>query len=229
MMPHWSVAVHHCGAEASPIVVIDNFAAAPERFIDDAECLEMMPMGEHYPGLRAHVPRRLLEPLLAGLALIVGDIFGAGALAIEDAFYSLVTVAGHALKPIQRLPHFDGVEPDRLALLHYLSPAGAGGTAFYRQRSTGFESLSAERLPAYRRALDADLQQHGIPSPGYIGGGTDIYERLAAWPGAFNRALLYRGNLLHCADIAAGLALPANVRNGRFTVNTFLRTTASTS
>ncbi len=222
MMPHWSVAVHNHGREAFPIVVIDNFAGDPEAFIADAELLDLRPMGEHYPGLRAHVPRPLLAPLLAALAPVIAETFGIAATRIEDALYSLVNIAAGDLKPIQRLPHFDGVEPDRLALLHYLS-ATPGGTAFYRHRSTGFESLSAERLPAYRAALDADLQHHGLPSPGYIGGDTAIYERVAGHAGAFNRALLYRGNLLHCADIPAGLALPGDVRHGRFTVNSFLR------
>jgi hypothetical protein len=223
MMPHWTVAVERHGTEAFPIVVIDNFDAAPGRFIDDAECLDLRPMGEHYPGLRANVPRPMLAPLLAALAPIIADVFGIAAVSIEDALYSLVTVPPDALKPIQRLPHFDGVEADRLALLHYLSPLASGGTAFYRHRGTGFESLSADRLPAYRLALDADLQQHGMPLPGYIAGNTGIYEQVVAVAGHFNRALLYRGNLLHCADIPLGLALPTDVRAGRFTVNTFLR------
>ena len=227
MMAQWSVAVDRHGNEGFPIVVIDNFAAAPERFIDDAECLGFCPMGEHYPGLRAHVPRRLLAPLVAGLAPIIADIFGSPAVSIEDALYSLVTVAAADLTPIQRLPHFDGVESDRLALLHYLSPTAAGGTAFYRHRSTGFESLSAARLPAYRRALDADLQQYGLPVPSYIAGDTAIYERIGSVAGLFNRAVLYRGNLLHCADISADTQLVTHVRSGRFTVNTFLRSRAA--
>jgi hypothetical protein len=226
MIPHWSVAVHHHGAEAFPIVVIDNFAPMPGRFIDDAEFLALRPMGEHYPGVRAHVPRPLLAPLLGGLAPIIADVFGIVAIDIENALYSVVTAVPAGLKVIQRLPHFDGVEPDRLALLHYLSPAAAGGTAFYRHRTTGFESVSADRLAAYRAALDADLQHHGLPVPGYIAGDTRIYEQVAAYPGHFNRALLYRGNLLHCAEIPPELHLPADVRTGRFTVNTFLRSAA---
>ncbi len=222
MMPRWSVTVHRHGSESFPIVVIDDFAPAPERFIDDAEFLDLRPMGEHYPGLRANVPRPLLAPLRAALAPLIAGVFGMTDTRIEDALYSLVTIPPGDLKPIQRLPHFDGVEPDRLALLHYLSGT-PGGTAFYRHRSTGFESLSADRLPAYRAALDADLQHHGLPLPGYIGGNTAIYECVTAYQGLFNRALLYRGNLLHCADIPAGLALPASVRHGRFTVNSFLR------
>ncbi len=225
-MPHWSLAVHRIGNDAAPVIVIDNFAPDPGRFVDDAEFLAFRPMGEHYPGVRAPVPRPLLAPLLAALAPVIAEHFGLAATVVEDALYSLVTVPPAELRPIQRLPHFDGVEPDRLALLHYLSPGAAGGTAFYRHRGTGFETITAENLAFYRSKLDADLQHHGLPMAGYIGGDTAIYARVAAFEGIHNRALLYRGNLLHCADIPAGTGLAADVRQGRFTANTFLRAAA---
>lgn len=53
-----------------------------------------------------------------------------------------------SLAPIQRLPHVDGLEPDRLAILVYLSGAETGGTAFYRQRATGYETVDAARFDA---------------------------------------------------------------------------------
>jgi hypothetical protein len=180
-------------------------------------------MGEHYPGLRAPVPPALLAPLLRALTPLITAHFGAASAMVEDAFYSVVTTPPADLLPIQRLPHFDGVEPERLALLHFLSHDESSGTAFYRHRSSGFETITAARLPAYRTALAADIARHGLPEPGYIAGDTPIFERLARHEGRRNRAILYRGNTLHCADIPSGLALPADPARGRFTVNTFLR------
>jgi hypothetical protein len=221
-MTNWQLRVERFGVERQPIVVIDNFAPDPRRFTDDAAFLSFRPIGEHYPGIRAIVAPVMLRDLLAALAPVVTDTFDIAAVDVIDAFYSLVTTPSAALAPIQRLPHFDGVEQGRLALLHYLSADARGGTAFYRHRSTGFESVDAARLGPYRAALDADLRRTGLPDPGYIAGDTDLFEQVARFDGRFNRAILYRSNTLHCADIPADMVLSSDPTIGRLTVNTFL-------
>lgn len=218
----WSVQVLTHGAEAQPVVVIDGFAPDPDRFVDDASFLSFRPIGEHYPGVRAPVAPQMLRDLLERIAPLARDVFGAEGLEVVDAFYSLVTTAPARLAPIQRLPHFDEVSPSRLALLHFLSTDESSGTAFYRHRSTEFESIDAARLPPYRSALDADLARHGMPEAAYIGGDTAIYEQLAFHRGTFNRALLYRSNTLHCALIPPDMTLNDDPATGRLTVNTFL-------
>ena len=217
----WRVLIGHQGSERNPIVVIDDFADA-HRFRDDAAFLAFAPVGSHYPGIRAAVAPRMLAPLLDQLAPFVAEVFGAGELQVVDAFYSLVTTPPAALAPIQRLPHFDEVSPNRLALLHFLSPDESSGTAFYRHRTTGYEAIDAARLPPYRAALDADLRRHGMPDPGYIAGDTPIFEQVAVHQGRFNRALLYRSNTLHCAHIPGDVPLLADPLAGRLTANTFL-------
>lgn len=218
----WSLSVVEHGAEREPVVVIDNFAPDPQRFIDDAGFLYFSPIGPHYPGVRAVVAAPMLRDLLAALEPVVADTFGASGFEVLNAFYSLVTTPPSALAPIQRLPHFDGVERERLALLHFLSRDERSGTAFYRHRATGFETANAERLPQYLSALDADLKQHGMPEPSYIGGDTPIFERIARHEGRFNRAILYRSNTLHCADIPEDMTFVADPEAGRLTVNTFI-------
>ena len=220
----WTVSITHHGAEAQPVVVIDGFADAA-RFRDDAAFLSFAPIGPHYPGIRAPVSPRMLRDLLVRLEPVAQAAFGVGGLAIADAFYSIVTTPPAALAPIQRLPHFDEVSPTRLALLHYLSPDERSGTAFYRHRSTGFESIDATRLDPYRAALDADLRRDGLPEAGYIAGDTPLFERLAVHQGRFNRAILYRSNTLHCADLPVDLAFDPDPATGRLTVNTFLDAT----
>lgn len=203
------------------MVVIDAFAD-PDRFLEDAGFLSFRPIGAHYPGVRATVASAMLRELLAQLEPVAADVFGVDGLDVVDAFYSLVTTPASALAPIQRLPHFDEASPSRLALLHFLARDESSGTAFYRHRSTGFESIDAERLPAYRAALDADLRRHGMPDAQYIAGDTPIFEQCAVHMGRFNRALLYRSNTLHCALIPPGMALGDDPETGRLTVNTFL-------
>lgn len=218
----WSVSVVRQGREDQPVVVIDGFAPDPDRLVEDAGFLSFRRMGEHYPGIRAPVAAPVLRPLLAALAPLAADVFGAGALDVVDAFYSLVTTPPAALAPIQRLPHFDEMAPTRLALLHYLSRDEGSGTAFFRHRETGFESVDAARFPAYRQQLDADLRRHGLPGAAYIAGDTPIFERIGRHAGRFNRAILYRSNTLHCADIPPDTRLDADPATGRLTINTFL-------
>jgi len=219
---NWQLRVAHFGNEAQPVVVIDGFAPDPRRFTDDAAFLAFRPMGEHYPGVRALVAPVMLRELLGALEPVVAETFGIAAFEVIDAFYSLVTTPPSALAPIQRLPHFDGVEDGRLALLHYLSPDTRGGTAFYRHRATKFESVDAARLGTYRTALDADLRRTGLPDAAYIGGDTALFEQIARFDAVFNRAILYRSNTLHCADIPEDMTLSADPMIGRLTVNTFL-------
>jgi hypothetical protein len=219
---HWSLSVVEQGEEREPVVVIDGFSADPERLIGDASFLAFRPIGPHYPGIRAEVPSAMLDDLLAPLAPIVAEIFGESETELLDAYYSLVTTRPPDLAPIQRLPHFDGVERERLALLHYLARDERSGTAFYRHRTTGFETVNAARLAAYRTALDADLRREGMPPPEYIAGNTPIFEQVAVHHGRFNRAILYRSNTLHCAFLPPDLALSADPLAGRLTINTFL-------
>ncbi len=220
--PHWSLSVSKQGAEREPVVVIDGFAADPDRLIGDASFLAFRPIGPHYPGIRAEVPPAMLDDLLMPLGPVIAEVFGEPATEVIDAYYSLVTTRPAELAPIQRLPHFDGVERERLALLHYLARDERSGTAFYRHRSTGFETVGADRLSAYRTALDSDLRREGMPPPDYIAGDTPIFEQVAVHQGRFNRAILYRSNTLHCAFLPPDLPLSADPTAGRLTVNTFL-------
>lgn len=218
----WQLRVITHGTEAQPVVVIDAFAPDPDGLREDATFLTFSRIGAHYPGVRAIAPEAMLRPFIAALAPVALDVFGLTDLSVVDSFYSIVTTPPDELAPIQCLPHFDEVSPTRLALLHFLSEDEASGTAFFRQRSTGYEWVDASRLPAYRAALADDLARRGMPSPGYIGATSSLFEQVARHQGRFNRAILYRSNMLHCADIPAGMSFSADPYNGRLTVNTFL-------
>jgi Family of unknown function (DUF6445) len=216
------IRVERIGHEGVPVVVMENFVLRPELFADDAAMLGFAPMGPHYPGIRAVVPPALVKRFVEPLAPLIADVFGVHDCTVVDALYSLVTTKPEALTPIQRLPHFDGVEPGRLALLHFLGGAAESGTAFYRHRATGFETVTAARLPDYERTLESEVLAKGVPGAAYIAGDTDIFEQIAVFEGHYNRALLYRSNALHCARIPDNLALSDDPAVGRLTVNTFL-------
>jgi hypothetical protein len=223
-MPHAPVImVERIGNEQQPVIVIDDFVADPTRLRAIAEAQAYRPMGRHYPGLRAEVAADDVAAFLDPIQPLIAETFGfRGEAAVISAGYSIVTTPPSALTPIQRLPHFDGLESERVALLHYLGNASQGGTAFYRHRSTEYETISADRHATYDAALHRDVARHGLPQPAYITGDTPLFERIARFEARPNRALIYRGHLLHCADLPADLEFTPDPRRARLTVNTFL-------
>jgi hypothetical protein len=223
IMPRHEPRIDYLGTEQHPVVVIDDFVPSPDVLIEDAAMLGFQPIGPYYPGIRAAVPKALVSGFWLGLDDLVAQTFNLAApFSVFESYYSIVTTPPAALQPIQRLPHFDSVEPDRIALLHYISRTEQGGTAFFRHRATGFESISPERHTAYGQSLQRDVAQYGLPPAEYISGDTAMFEQIAQFDATFNRAIIYRGNMLHCAHIADGLALSADPATGRLTVNTFL-------
>jgi hypothetical protein len=215
--------IHHQGRERRPLIAIDDFWPDPDALREDAASLRMTAIGPHYPGVRAEVPPRLAETMRRRIAPLLAEHFGLDpAPAVSEAYYSLVTTAPADLAPIQRLPHFDGVESRRIAVLLFLGHGEQGGTAFYRQRATGFESVDAGRLDRFKTELERDVQTHGVPDAEYIAGDTPLYECIAVQPARFNRALIYAGNTLHCAYLPPEVVLNADPLAGRLTLNLFL-------
>ena len=218
-----TTALHFQGEEQRPLLTIDNFWHDPDALREDAASLRMAPIGPHYPGVRAEVPPRLAETMRRRIAPLLAEHFDLDpAPAVSEAYYSLVTTAPADLAPIQRLPHFDGVEPRRIAVLLFLGHGEQGGTAFYRQRATRFESVDSSRLDRFRTELEAGVQTHGMPEASYIAGDTALYERVAVQPACFNRALVYAGNTLHCAYLPPEVTLSPDPLVGRLTLNLFL-------
>lgn len=211
------------GAEGQVLLTLDDALPDPGAVVAIAARHAYRPIGPFYPGVRAAVSEAVAMPLVEPVAARLAEAFGLAAPpAYRECFLSLVTVAAHELAPIQRLPHFDGLEAGRIAVLLYLDVAERGGTAFYRQRATGFESVDKARYDAYRAALDAGVAEHGLPPPGYIAGDTPLFERVHMIEGRFNRLVAYRGNTLHCASLGSDFAPVADPARGRLTLNLFL-------
>ena len=218
-----AVQVRSIGAEGQPLVVVDGFAPDPDRLRAAAIAERFGPAGQHYPGIRASLPPDYFQARADLLADVLADIFGhRGRVDVIDASFSVVTTPPAALTPRQRLPHCDAFAANRIAILHYLSPGGGDGTAFFRHRSTGFETVDEVRAPAYFDRLGTELEAND-PPPGYIAGDTALFERIALAPARYNRALIYRSFLLHSGAIAPDAALPADPATGRLTVTAFLQ------
>ncbi len=157
-------------------MVIDNVVADPDALVEAAANLDFQPVPRAYPGIRAAAPpayRKLLTGRLADRLIRFFELQAQG-LSLSLCHYSLVTLRPDDLAPVQRLPHVDTVRDDGLATVHYLFRADLGGTAFYRHRSTGFESINTLRESAYVAALQAEFGDTTGPDMAYINGDTSI-------------------------------------------------------
>ncbi|MFJ6024607.1 DUF6445 family protein [Brevundimonas sp. NPDC092305] len=225
-MEQRSIRVDRIGREGQPVVVIDGFAPDPARLVEAAAAATFRPMGEYYPGVRAPAPPDYFHGMDQMLATVAREVFGAhDRLSVTRALYSLTTTPPEALGLAQRIPHIDAVAEGMLAIIHYLSPDDQGGTAFYRHRSTGFETIAASDHHTYLDTLKADFHRLGEPPAEYISGDTPVFEQIARYDGVFNRALIYRSSLLHCARIPRDAALYDDPATGRLTVASFLSVT----
>ncbi|WP_290815430.1 DUF6445 family protein [Aquidulcibacter sp.] len=217
--------VYHHGREPIKVVVLDNYLTDPDAMVDLAvQGPDFAPNGPFYPGIRAPVPPSSFQTLLGPLAEILPRCFDySGRAGLRECNFSLVTTPSDQLQPIQRLPHFDSLEYGRVAALLYLGQGDRqGGTAFYRQRSTGFESVDAGRFAAFEAALHADVAHHGLPDAAYIDETSPIYELIGRHEARFNRMIVYLSSSLHCAHIPKDFAFDPNPATGRLTVNAFL-------
>src|SRR5690606_20694115 len=141
-----------------------------------------------------------------------------GPLHVVDASFSIVSTPPGALTIAQRLPHVDAFTEDRIALVHYLSPGDGDGTAFFRHRATGFETVTEARRDLFFRHLDTEMRHGGVPPPGYVLGDTPLFETIRTERARYNRALLYRSWNLHSGAISPDAVLSADPIDGRLTV-----------
>ena len=215
--------IHRVGREAEPLVVVDGFAPDPDALRAAAIAAEFGPAGHHYPGVRAPLPPGYLQTQLPVIAAAVAEAFGLGGVVeVVDASFSIVATPPAELSVRQRLPHCDAFGAERIALVHYLSPEDGDGTALFRHRSTGFDTVDEARAPIFFGQVDAELRHGGVPPAEYLNGDTPLFERTLAVPARYNRALIYRSRVLHSGAIGPEATLSADPATGRLTVTAFL-------
>lgn len=215
------------GASGSPLLVVDGATGDAPHVVRIASALAPFPpaRGNQYPGLRRFIgpgdaaAAGYARALLRALAPAINAAFGVDGFDLLDASFSLVTVRPEALAPVQRAPHFDSVDPLHLAVLHYLSGTDGGGTAFFRQRATGIERVTA----ANNRAFVAAARAEAAGWRGYIAGSNASFERIGAVAAEPDRVIVYPGGLLHSGTIPPDTAFSAAPADGRLTANFFVR------
>jgi len=213
------------GNARAPVLVIDDFHPNPEALLEQAASQTgYAATSKFYPGVRARGTLEYVLEVREQLRALLPKVFGApNDVVPTECNFSMVTLPAEETIPFQRIPHFDGTDMHTIAVLHYLCEPRHGGTAFYRHRRTGYEVIAADNVGRYRQAVDEDIHRSGLPAPGYVNGSTDLFERIAAFDVAFNRALVYRGTSLHSGSIPADFVPDANPRTGRLTLNSFFQ------
>jgi hypothetical protein len=141
---------------------------------------------------------------------------------LDASTSSLVTLAEDGLSPLQRIPHYDHASGEVIAVMHYLQRPEAGGTAFYRHRRTGFETVTPARENIYNAALAQDERAHGMPPRYYCYGDSAWFELIDEVEAKPDRLVLYRGRQLHSGIIPDPAKLSSDPNKGRLTINMFL-------
>ena len=219
-----NVTLYRFGREQQPVVQIDEFSGMAEELLRRGRSAEYQAAGASYPGIRSWCEPDYLdrnrELMFAALQQVFGFRKG---VSLDVSTFSLVTLAPEDLSPLQRIPHYDHASGEIVAVMHYLLGPETGGTAFYRHRRTGFETITEDRADAYNAGLAADEREFGMPPAEYYHGDGDRFELIGEVEAKPDRLILYDGRLLHSGVIPDPDALTEDPKTGRLTINMFLR------
>lgn len=213
------------GAERQPVLIIDNFLDRPDLLVDF--CCHHMAFNTadaFYPGVRMLVPQEYLVAFLTYLKPIILQSFNIEEESMSKMFsaYSMVTTPPSMLKPEQAIPHFDSDKMSDVASVYFLCDERFGGTSLYKHRNTGFEYINEVRRKVYMDSVLESLHKGDIKRE-YMNGSNELFDEIYYVPAVYNRLVMYRSTSLHSGKISKDFVLTNNPREGRLTVNTFLR------
>lgn len=219
------VRLERIGQEQTPLLLVDNLLAEPEKLVSSAGDLSSFDREtrDFYPGQRKPLPveyAQLTGPVLAQY-LREFSVLKAPEVEVQRGVYSLASTAPQKLLPIQRIPHFDSESPVQWAMVHYLCDEQCGGTGFFRHRRSQYESITAQRSRRYQRMLEDEASRHGVPEAVYLSGDSLLFEMHHYVEAKFNRAIFYPGNLLHSGLVRQWQS--TSLADARLTANAFLR------
>jgi hypothetical protein len=227
--PDASVSSVRAGKCPIAVTVADNVLVRPQQL---AEFGLGLTFGEDdsnlYPGVRARVPVDFSRPFRAWLTrtLHATGVLEESSYIYDDAsFFSIVNKSRADLLPLQRIPHYDSPDPTVFAAVIYLFDRANSGTSFYRHRTTGYERIGGDNAGNYRISLNRNLKQFGPPARDYTNGSNALFERLHSVDSAFNRIVIYSGNVLHAADIDGSLFSGNDNGRWRLTISSLINST----
>lgn len=213
--------IRRIGREQQPVVIIDDVFTNPEVLVAAATASTFeRPKHTRYPGVNAPLPDAYARTVVPALKHLMTRAFGIPETLrmTQFGFLALATLGPEALEPIQKIPHQDTPEHNRLASVHYLCTPG-GGTGFFRHRATGYEAVTPQQRDHYVTTVSEELKTSNLTR--HVSADTPYFELIDWVPAQFNRLVLYRSNALHSALID-GVPLSDDPASGRLTANLFL-------
>ncbi|WP_299598827.1 DUF6445 family protein [uncultured Microbulbifer sp.] len=223
--------VLNVGEEKNTIVVMDDFlgGAEAEDLVAFASKSSFAPWPiaaerKGYPGVRAAAPEHHARMMMDRLDDVIRERFAvpeSHELKIHQETLNLITVPEEELGPLQRAPHFDTSAPGLYAVLLYLCDESHGGTGFYQHKSTGYETISPQRVEHYLDRCYVEFNKFRRPKK-YCLDSDDLFTRVGFVPAKFNRLVIYRGNTLHSANILSDKSISFSPVDGRLTANLFV-------
>jgi hypothetical protein len=227
--PNASVSSVRVGACPITVTVADNVLLRPQLLAESGLGHEFVEDDSNlYPGVRARVPTEFSGPLRAWLTrtLHCTGMLEEGCHIHDDAsFFSIVTKSRADLLPLQRIPHYDSTDPGVFAAVLYLFDRANSGTSFYRHRTTGYEKINSAIESNYKTSLNRNMKNFGPPAREYTNGSNVLFERIHSVDSAFNRIVIYSGNVLHAADIDGSLFDSQENNQWRLTVSSLINST----
>jgi hypothetical protein len=221
----FSVKVEHAGRERQPVLIVDDVLRDPAEMIRyAANESQFKPPPTLYPGITAKLPDAYVDGLAGVLVPLMGETFGVrvDTAFLVDSFFALATYPAEQLHFRQRLPHVDCFEACQVAALHYLCDGSQGGTALYRHRATGYESLNEEKSQQMQCLISQVVASNPV-SAEYPNANNRLFEQTANFEAKFNRLIAYRANVLHSMAVTFNTKLSSDPRIGRLTANTNFR------
>lgn len=210
------------------IVIIDDFLVNPDEVVNFARHTAYFePVGSdgtYYPGVRDNMPAPYGRALREALLPIISDYYydGGGRACVDLVCkLSIVTLQSEQLIDEQKIPHIDSSDENAYAMVHYLCDESHGGTSLYRYKPTGEVKIANDPVNAMKnmtRAAKELADEHGA----YLNGDTSLFERVGGVSAKFNRLVLYKSNLLHCADIQSEKSCQKDISVGRLSVASFM-------
>lgn len=227
--PDFKVEIVHLESENEDVIVVDNFLKSIEPIVHFANHVAYLePVGSDgtlFPGKRDIMPEpyyRVFKQLIASLQ--ASNLFNHGqkALYLHRCKLSLVTQNATELSLLQRIPHIDSTDDNTFAAVHYISGKASNGTSIYRYIPENLIKITEKNQHLFRdiiKQTKSNESQH----QGFLNSNTVLFEQVINIKAKPNRIVLYKSNLLHCANLDNNDNYTSNIKNGRLSISSFFR------